>query len=256
MNRKIKFVSLKDNNLENYYEKLVNSGYASVIVSNFLTKQECKEIVSELSNPSEFLHFDGVIRHIGPFLSAFVAKKEEYFNESKKFIQESKLLFPKSILLHQKILAFLKMSTSLTVQTASELQNQYSPFVIRFHGLDDFVPIHKDIVSHSAKGFLVSLVSNQISCVLHLQTAQKGGELVIYEQKWVPKDEQYRKIGFGYSEEVITTKKSLLIKPKTGDLIMLNPSFFHRILPIHGSKSRITMSCFAGNLSNKLIVWA
>ena len=59
--------------------------------------------------------------------------------------------------------------------------------------------MHKDNVSYEGVEYQVSKINSQLSCILHLQETEKGGNLSIYNKQWEKKLEKYREIEFGYN---------------------------------------------------------
>ena len=102
----------------------------------------------------------------------------------------------------------------------------------------------------------VSLLKNQLSAILYLQSPEKGGELTIFNKMWHKKDECMRKPEFGYSSDLIKNVSKTTIAPVEGNMIILNPNFYHQIESISGTKSRISLGFFFGEMSkNYLCSW-
>ena len=96
----------------------------------------------------------------------------------------------------------------------------------------------------------VSQIKNQLSAILYLQSPDKGGELTIFHKMWNKKDEMMREPEFGYSADLIKGVYRTKIAPIAGNMVILNPKFYHQIESILGLKSRITLSFFFGESSN------
>ena len=108
------------------------------------------------------------------------------------------------------------------------------------------------------KGFDISKFSIQLSTVLYIQQSQKGGELVLHKKSWKKSDEKFRNIDFGYSRDVILDcNESVKIKPNQGDLIIINPIYYHEILPVKANK-RITLGLFLAfsKHGEKVVTWS
>ena len=80
--------------------------------------------------------------------------------------------------------------------------NEENKRIFRMHNQSiskrEKIPIHKDNVTYEGKEYTISDIDKQLSCVLHLQKSEKGGELTIYNKKWTKQDEKNREIAFGY----------------------------------------------------------
>ena len=118
--------------------------------------------------------------------------------------------------------------------------------------------MHKDNVSYEGVEYQVSKINNQLSCILHLQETEKGGNLSIYNKRWEKKLEKYREIEFGYNPII---KENILmdtIESKSGDLVIINPNYLHEVKKIQGNSDRITLGMFFGieNKTKKIFSWA
>ena len=94
-----------------------------------------------------------------------------------------------------------------SISLASEFQNNYSPFIIRIHEKGKLIPIHKDDVKYEGREYCLSNIDDQLSCILHLQEPEDGGNLIIYKKQWKRCDEKFRNIDFGYSSDLIANTK-------------------------------------------------
>ena len=97
--------------------------------------------------------------------------------------------------------------------------------------------------------FNVSQFKNQLSVILYLQSPDAGGELTIFHKMWSKKDEMMREPEFGYSSDLIRGVCQTKIKPVAGNMVILNPKFYHQIESISGLKSRVTLGFFFGESS-------
>ena len=163
----------------------------------------------------------------------------------KKANQEILKIFGKEEKPDEKINeAICRISRLEKIDLASEDQQDYSLGIIRIWEDGDFGPLHRDNANFEVPDFKISKYQNQISCVLHLQTPEKGGELIVYKQRWQKLDEKFREIGFGYKRNVLNVSENAVIVPNQGDLMIFNPKFFHEILPTKGGTKRLTFGYF------------
>lgn len=80
----------------------------------------------------------------------------------------------------------------------------------------------------------------------------------MYNRKWREEDEVYKTPGaLGYQDDVISGAKSCAFKPKTGDIYLLNPRFYHEIERVDAG-DRITMGFFFGLQDNlgSAVAWS
>ena len=105
--------------------------------------------------------------------------------------------------------------------------------------------------------YLVSEYQNQLSAILYLQSPQSGGELTIYDKQWCKDDESRRNPDFGYSSDVVDGVEHVTIRPIPGNLVLLNPNYYHKIGSICGTKPRISIGFFfAESSENNLYCWS
>ncbi|WP_432102059.1 hypothetical protein [Streptomyces sp. bgisy091] len=109
-------------------------------------------------------------------------------------------------------------------------------------------PLHNDNIMRDAAGtgLVVEKLLHQLSVVVCVQECDGGGELEIHQRRWEPADEQFKIVGgFGYDAQVVTGAAVHRFKPQTGDVYLLNPTYFHSIEAPTGT-DRITMGFFFG----------
>ncbi len=238
-------------------KNIIEGKNPALIIKNFYDKKSCDIACSKVIDYTTHAHEEGVIKKIGVFLSAYLQNPNDYFN---KVLSEQKKVTEVFLNIEdplEKIKLVFSNSLHLKVDVARQDNMLYSSSIIRIHEPGDYAPLHRDNVNFEARAFSVSKYSSQISCVLHLKPAQIGGEIKIYKQFWKKQDEKYRNPGFGYSNKVLNSPEHIVIRPDIGDLVIINPLYYHEILPVKKS-NRISFGTFLGfsqNL-NKAILWA
>ena len=66
-----------------------------------------------------------------------------------------------------------------------------------------------------------------------------------------------REPNFGYSSALIEDVHKTKILPTEGNMVLLNPKFYHQIESVSGTRSRISIGFFFGELSkNYLCSWS
>ena len=151
------------------------------------------------------------------------------------------------------------ISTIFQKQLTTAIENgmSYSEAVIRIHDNDDSVHLHRDNSNFEMSDYNVSHLKNQLSAILYLQSPEQGGELTIYHKLWNKKDECMREPNFGYSSALIEDVHKTKILPTEGNMVLLNPKFYHQIESVSGTRSRISIGFFFGELSkNYLCSWS
>lgn len=242
---------------KNIIEKIISGESPALVIRNFYNDDSCKTISKRVETKT--FENNEKMKKIGVSLVSFISRKAEYFVQAdalRKMVRQvfSGLEDPRKKI--HKTLQVLFPEKQVTV--AVENGKKYACGVIRLHELGDFAPIHRDNVSYEARNFDVSKFSIQLSTVLYIQQSQRGGELVLHRKSWSKSDEKFRNIDFGYSKDVISDcKESVKIKPNQGDLVIINPIYYHEILPVRANK-RITLGLFLAfsRQGEKVVTWS
>jgi carrier-protein-independent halogenase WelO5-like protein len=129
-------------------------------------------------------------------------------------------------------------------------------FAGTLRSMDAGTPVHIDFAPYEAPGWeMISSVDAQLSANVYLDATGDEGSLVIYDHLWTPEDERFR-FGdrFGYDDAVVEGERSVAITPATGDLVLFNSRFFHRVqAPGH---RRLTYSFFFAVQDDRVIAWS
>lgn len=240
--------------------KLIDGTIPALIVRDFYDKKMCQIAVRRTQRYSNFNMEKHFLKKIGVSLISYVTKKSEYFANAEAARGKIRNIFEGMEDPRKKIHKFLsEVYPQKSVRIAVENEKKYACGVIRIHDVGDFAQIHRDSVKYEAPNFEVSKISHQLSSVLYLQQSETGGELKIYKKIWKKSDERFREIEFGYSKEVLEGCSNYIkIKPNQGDLILINPIYFHEILPVRGKKKRVTLGLFLGfaDYRNSILTWS
>ena len=197
--------------------------------------------------------------HICPFLMNYTTKKEKYFQKAKKANKIFKKIFRNLDNPIYEIKSIIsKGYPNYEISKTEENTMYYASCTIRRHGKGEKVQLHKDNVTYEGVEYNVSKIDNQISCILHLQETEKGGQLLVYKKKWEKKFEKFREIEFGYNSSLAKNIEVNTVEAKIGDLVIINPNYLHEITKIQGNTDRITLGIFFGiqNKSKKIFSWA
>jgi hypothetical protein len=109
-------------------------------------------------------------------------------------------------------------------------------------------PLHNDNIMRDgvSSGLMLANLKHQLSCVVCLQECDAGGELNIYRKPWEPADEVYKiPGGLGYDLGVVSGTPIHRFRPRTGDVFLLNPTYYHAIEEVSGA-DRLTLGFFFG----------
>jgi len=228
------------------YDDLITGKIPALIIPKVLSKSDCIYVSSKILNMSKTN--DSSIK-FGTSLSSYIYEKQKYFSNSQKSNKILKNLLSENIspvtIMQQNISKLFGKK----IYTATENGNAYSDAVIRIHVNGDSVYLHRDNSNFEMSEFNVSRFKNQLSAILYLQSPDAGGELTIFHKMWSKKDEMMREPEFGYSSDLIRGVCQTKIKPVAGNMVILNPKFYHQIESISGLKSRVTLGFFFGESS-------
>ena len=228
------------------YDDLITGKIPALIIPKVLSKSDCISISRKILNMSQ--RNDSSTK-FGTSLSSHIYEKQKYFSKSKKSNKILKNLFFENIspvtLMQQKISKLFGKK----IYTATENGNVYSDAVIRIHENGNSVHLHRDNSNFEMSEFNVSRFKNQLSAILYLQSPDVGGELTIFHKMWSKKDEMMREPEFGYSSDLVRGVYQTKIRPIAGNMVILNPKFYHQIESISGLKSRIALTFFFGESS-------
>ena len=232
-----------------------------MIIRNFYDKKNCQTIVDRTKNYNKNSFQNEKLLHLGPFLMEHITDKKGYFEAAKDAQKTIGKIFEEIENPIDKIYEFISIFfPAFSVSVATESQNDYSQAIIRMHEKGRSIPIHKDNVRHEGKEYsAVCDVDYQLSCVLHLQESDAGGELIIYDKQWKKEEERFRNIDFGYSSEVVKDTESCKMSGfSAGDLVIINPNYYHEVTKITGNTPRITLGMFLGfhSKESKIVAWA
>ena len=248
------------NKNKNRISEIIEGKKPALIIKNFYGSELCKIAVNRTKEFSYIENENKIFKKIGVSLLSFLTQKSEYFSQADAARNALRKIFDGIEDPRKKIHKLLsEIYPEKNVSVAYEKGKKYACGVIRIHDFGDYANIHRDFVKFEAPNFEVSKLSNQLSSVLYLQQSERGGELVIYKKPWKKPDEKFREINFGYSRNVLEDcKNAVKIKPRQGDLIIINPIHFHEILPVKGKKRRITLGLFLGfsKYGSNILTWS
>ena len=238
------------------FRELSIGAIPAIIFPKILDKQECHDLSAKILHANEISVGLGSTEKIGESLNSYVSNKFEYFKKSKSSNAALRKIFSSKDP-RQRMLARISASCGKKIQFAREKSWSYSHGIIRLHNPGTMIHIHRDNASFEASNFSVSELFGQLSAVLHLQSAEFGGKLSIFDKFWTRSDEKYRKPEFGYSNNVIKKAFQTSIPCNQGDLVLINPKKYHSVNAVKGRLTRITLGFFFGHDKyHNLFAWS
>jgi len=250
-------IYLNKNQKFEFIDELANGSIPALILKKAFSLKACKKITEKILNFDYISSGPGIEKKIGVSLNSFFNQKTVYFEKTKFIEKKLERYFFNNEDPRTSMQNLLSTIFSMETKIAKENNLNYSKGVFRFHGTDESFKIHRDYAHYEAVGYQVSNFPLQFSAVLHLQSAEHGGELVMYRKIWGRGDEKYRTPYFGYSEKVVRDIESIKIKPEIGDIVIINPVHYHAISKIKGKYDRISVGFFfAPTDEQTLACWA
>ena len=238
------------------YKNLISGIIPAIIIPEIISKSVCENLCSKIL-ANQHTSGPGISNKIGTSLSSHIYEKSKYFSNAQKSNQLIQHIFEDT---QSPLLTMQKTVTDISqkqISTAMENAMSYSDAVIRIHQHEDSVHLHRDNSAFEMSEYSVSHFDNQLSAILYLQSPKEGGELTIYQKKWTILDEKMRQPDFGYSTDIVKDIPYISIPPIPGNMVIINPKFYHQIESIYGTKQRISMSFFFGESSkHNLCSWA
>ena len=232
------------------YDDLITGKIPALIVPGILSKTECSSLCDRIRN---IRTINENPRKFGTSLSSHIYEKSKYFSNAKTSNEFLKKLFPENTSPLGSMHEIISKIFQKQLTTAIENGMSYSDAVIRIHGNDDSVHLHRDNSNFEMSDYNVSHLKNQLSAILYLQSPEVGGELTIFHKMWSKIDERMREPNFGYSSDLIKDVNQTKISPVAGTMVILNPKFYHQIESVFGLTSRISIGFFFGELSEKYL---
>ncbi|HAU5566671.1 TPA: hypothetical protein JD264_23130 [Serratia fonticola] len=247
-----------------WLDDIVTARVPLLVLRNFLTPEVREAVVNDLQQCRDQVRVsrypNGALTTLGPYLAKHTRAPENYFTELRD-IQPA--LPPSLHCLRDQVYNWVKHSLRLeSLHTAREPElGDYAGSIVRFHANGVANPLHNDNIVRDAagSGLAVTNILHQLSCVVCLQECHAGGELRIFNKKWHPVDERFKTPGeLGYQTGVIEQSEACEFSPRSGDIYLFNPAFYHEIDRVEGD-TRITMGFFFGLTDKKMkhaIAWS
>jgi len=227
-----------------------------IVIPNVISEYTCASLSEKILKNYKTVPGPGIKNKIGTSLGSHIYEKSKYFLNSKKSNASIQKIFSDSHSPLKSMHQIISQTFQKQVSTASENEMSYSDCVIRIHNAGDSVHLHRDNCNFEMSDYTVSKYKNQLSAILYLQSPERGGELTVYDEQWTRYDERSRQPDFGYSFDLVNGVSYTSISPIVGNLVLLNPNFYHKVESVYGGKSRVSVGFFFGESStSELSCW-
>ena len=181
----------------------------------------------------------------------------EYLLEAKKSIKDYQNLVKATQIdvLNQLKTIFLK--NNFIFEAAQENDQNYSQVMIR--SLKEGALLHADFANFLKPNWQIKNIDAEFAWNIFLETPEQGGECVVFNKQWDLSDNQFiLDDTYGYSDDVVKGKDSMIHQPQEGDLVIFNSKNFHKVNQSFGKKDRVTIGGHLGrdrHNSLKILSW-
>jgi hypothetical protein len=210
-----------------------------------LLEQRNKAAVTQYNN--------GSLTLLGTFLVKNLGRLDAYFDEAAMHEEQFQSWgFGMAGVARERLRSTLQLG-SFDVARQGE-GRAFASSNVRICSNNVDTPLHNDFIMRDGVGHDVVLkdLRHQLSCVICLQGPGEGGELSVYRKRWGPEDERFKiPGGLGYDSGVVEGKACHRLRPKTGDVYLLNPTYYHAVERVAG-RERITLGFFFGFFDDAL----
>lgn len=241
---------------------LLENKIPSIKIPKFLNQPECLRMITAAQSIG-FDFYEGVTPPIGKIgITQFEHSEKDkqlYFNQvtianSKREELYSQAAF--NTLIEIQKLFSENIGQSIEVAKEDDGKTYFAGLVRHINSAH----LHFDYAPFDAKGWHIQRIEEQLAWNVYLETAQEGGELVVYNIPW--EADIYEKFllpghtgSYGFDKTIVKDIESFVIRPSRGDLYIFNSRNFHEVLPARGL--RITNSSFIGRYPNgKFVMWS
>ncbi|MBJ6766059.1 2OG-Fe(II) oxygenase [Myxococcaceae bacterium JPH2] len=237
---------------------LVTGDHAVIVLKGLLSKEVMaanKERLLPLRHSAQVTRYvNGSLTLIGLFLVKYLSRLDDYFKDAKA--QDDKIAALGIDLAGQARKRIRETFGMRRFEVATEPDGRpYASSNVRICSNDIDTPLHNDNIMRDGKSYPIALANlkHQLSCVVCLQECDEGGELSIYRKPWEPGDEVHKiPGGLGYDLNVVANKAHHRFKPQSGDVYLLNPTYYHAVERVSGSSDRVTLGFFFGFYDDSL----
>lgn len=227
--------------------------FKNALPESLIKESQCAiERFRTSANTTDYVN--GSLTTIGPYLAKHLNHPEEYFASAQTV--EERLFKDSRVPSIVRELLSEGLATEINVASESD-GRKYAGAIVRLHANGVSNPLHNDNIMRDARetGLAIAKIKHQLSCVVCLQECTRGGELHHYQRAWDSRDERFKiSNGLGYDEQVVSNCPSVKFKPSTGDVYVMNPTYYHSINAVSGAERR-TLGFFFGAIDEELNDW-
>ena len=175
------------------------------------------------------------------------------YTAERKRAEQQLYRMPQLALAVQMLISHVATALQMPVMPATCNGRPMAPFILRDMTLGN--PMHYDWATREARHMLDQIFPTQLSFLITLEQPKKGGECVVYDHQFHPRDAAVNSTFI--HESVIADDRSISLAPLPGTLYAFKTMNLHKVLASTGGR-RTTISFFLGldPFSNVLRIWA
>ena len=226
---------------------LLGNRIGSVQVDDFLSSDQCHALLKSLDG-MKFKHYDYSFdeKDAPPALHIFDTHylyEDKSSDEYKKSTLESRELYSRlseesGFSVVEQL--FLKLSQNWKTVVTEAKENSYSYFPCIARELNDSVLLHADYAPFAQGEWQIKHIVAELAWNIFLTTPDDGGECLVYNRPWIPRDDdKIVKDTYGYEKSIIEGSDFLRANPVKGKLVLFNSRNFHEVKQASGRRVAI-----------------
>lgn len=235
---------------------------AYVSVENFIIPEDCTNVINTLRGMGlQQYDYNFNASEAPPASHLFAThylyeskQPEEYFHKAQESIIEyQKMVIGANIDPVKLMMDLLSRYLKSPVFIANQNGCLYSYVIAR--ELNHSVLLHADFAQAIPSYWSISNVVAQYAWNVYLTDPGQGGETIIYNKPWQPKDDEFStKNTYGYDHAVVKGAEFIKFKPRSGMLMFFNSRNFHEVAAC--TQPRLTLGGHVGITSaGEFIIW-
>ena len=239
----------------------VSEDVDAIRITNLVSEDSCIKLSESARNSSEEhgavagLHLNGVPYYMA---SAGGALSEKYFSSTGVFASSVRKNADGTSPLDAALGMFAQMHPRGYAPAALENGRVMPAGIFRIYPASNCSEVlpHQDVLSWEVDSKIARGLYGQMGWNIYIDMPSNGGELFLYDLKF-DKSEFEHIAGDSYGLTWQCAGEPMeIIKPKIGELILINSRRVHAVQKADGVGSRVTLSGFLGMGANGLMSWA
>jgi hypothetical protein len=240
------------------FTRVLKNESGALIIKDFWGKERCAKAMQGITKHG-FEFYENVVPLIGRIgITEFEhasddTAKARYFLEAPKANAVRQKIFKESGDPVEEVLRLFNPIIETRIAVEGPFGQTYFAGLVR--NISEAL-LHLDFAPRDARGWDISKIVHQASWNLVLESAESGGETIVYRHPWKKKDESKKIPGsYGYEPIVVSNCEQVAVQTEVGDLFFFNSKNFHQVLPVKGRWTAV--SSFIGlTKEDTLVLWS